>query len=439
MRTEPTVDPLATADRLESWKEVAAYLHRSERTVRRWERSEGLPVHRLQHDKRGSVYAYTHELDRWRESRGTLLSAESAEPAAPFEPARSWHRYATVAAAVVVVIFASTWWVVRQPAPAVDGPNPEAVRLVQRARFGDNAGRIQIETGIRTYRRAIEVDPDYALAWSGLATAHLANIWFSDVPVSDNVAQARDEAHEALRLDPSLGAPWRVLAFASHYADYDHAAAERSFRKAIELDPTDAVALTWFGDFHTDLLQFDEARQYYVRAQEVLPRWLSPLTFAANLHLFSGRPGMAIAEYERILEIEPSYGLANHFLGRAHLAAGHATEAVAQLRKSDQLLGGVPFTRADLGYALAAAGHRAEAERMLDDMMQRRSAGYYPAYPIAVIHLGLGRTEQAFDWMETAVDERNVGFYFPSVDPTFDPVRAHPRFRRILERLNVES
>lgn len=127
-----------------------------------------------------------------------------------------------------------------------------------------------------------------------------------------------------------------------------------------------------------------------------------------------------------------------HYLGLALLVAGQHEAALSRLQKSDNLLGQVPFSRGDLGYGLAVSGRGSEAEPMLKDMMRRQSEGYYPAFPLALIHLGLDRTEAALEWLEKAVDERHVGFYLPSVGPFYDALRDQPRFRRVLQRINVE-
>ena len=167
------------------------YLNRSERTVRRWEAREELPVHRLQHDKRGSVYAYARELDAWRTSR--RLTADGAEDR-PASRHTSRRLVVGLASLTVLVVTAAAWsW----PSGAADPrgtSNDEAWRVFQRARFGLNAGRVQIETGIRYYQQAIELDPKFARAWAGLATAHVALTWFGERPLTDTMAQARREA-----------------------------------------------------------------------------------------------------------------------------------------------------------------------------------------------------------------------------------------------------
>jgi tetratricopeptide (TPR) repeat protein len=438
VQPERKVEPLATPDRLDSWKEIAAYLNRSERTVRRWEDNEELPVHRLQHDKRGSVYAYTRELDAWRVSRRVVVEATADEP-----PSRRIRPVWWVTGVLAVVIVAI---VVGMRARAANAEfaergttNDKAWQAYQRARFGDNAGRVQIETGIRYYGQAVELDPKFARAWGGLATAHMALTWFAEHPPSETMAQARRYAEQARQLDPSLSSPWRVLGFVSHYLDWNQQEAEKNFRRAIELSPRDAAAQSWYGDFLVDMRRFDEARESYKRSQDASPRWLEPAIFAANTYTFTGQPMLAILKQRQTLESEPNYGLGLHFLGRAYLAGRDWPMALEHLRKSNEIIGSVPFTLGDLGYALGVSGQRDEALRMEQDLLRRREKGYYPAFPIAEIELGLGNTDSALDWLERAVGERHTGFYAPSVDPIYDSLRSVPRFRALMAQMHLPA
>jgi serine/threonine-protein kinase len=312
------------------------------------------------------------------------------------------------------------------------------MRAFKQGAFAGNAGRVQIASGIRYYQEAIRLDPLFADAWNALAYAHIAQTFFGELPARTTLEQARREAERARQLDPSAVTPRVALAAVSHFLDWDHGVAERQFAESIARQPTLAVAHSWFAEFLIDLRRFDEAALAARRAHEAEPRWLEPIVVAGNIHLFSGHVDFAIAEYERALAIEPTFGLANHFLGRAYLARGDYESAVRQLRKSNDLLGEVPFSIGDLGYALAVSGARAEAERMLADITAKRSKGVYPALPIAAISLGLGDHDAALAWIERAADERQVGYYMPSVDPIYDPVRADPRFQALLRRMQLD-
>jgi len=137
--------------------------------------------------------------------------------------------------------------------------------------------------------------------------------------------------------------------------------------------------------------------------------------------------------------LEPGHGLTNHFLGRAYLAQGQPAKAIEQLRRSNELLGQVPFSMGDLGFAVASGRQRTEAQQMLAGMKRKREAGYYPAFAIAEIELGLGNVEAAIDWMERAAEERNLGYYMPSADPIYNSIHAHPRFLALMQRMHLGS
>jgi tetratricopeptide (TPR) repeat protein len=264
----------------------------------------------------------------------------------------------------------------------------------------------------------------------------MAITWFGERPLLETMSEARRIAEEARRIDPSLGRPWSVLAWVSHYVDWDHKAAEAQFRRGIELSP-DAAALSWYGDFLTDMRRFDEARRSYARAQAASPRWLEPPIFAANIYTITGEPALAIVEQRRMLETEPNYGLGNLFLGRSYLVSGDWPKAIEYLRKANEIIGSVPMTLGDLGFALASGGNRDEAGRLLQELKSRRDRAYYPAFAIAEIELGLGNTDAALDWFERAVDEHHTGFYAASVDPVWNAIRTTPRFRALLARMNL--
>jgi Tfp pilus assembly protein PilF len=424
----------SAGSRLESWKEIAAYLSRAERTVRRWEAEEGLPVRRLHHAKRGSVYAFTAELDRWRESR-QLPDDETERLKGSRTIGVRWLAIATTALFVGGLAF---WAVASQPVPPpAHTPNPEAVRALQRGRFGSDAGRIQVSTGIRYAREAVRIDPEYATAWAALAIGHVAQTWFDERPAIETMGEARKEAERAQGLGAARGGPQMVLGWVRHYLDWDHDAAEQHFREAIRRNADNAVAHSWYGDFLMSNGRFDEAARAYKASQDADPRWLEPIVLGANLSAIRGHFDVAEAEFRRALDVGPTNGLANHFYGRLLLLRGESAKAVAQLRRSDELLGQVPFSTADLGYALALDGQRRQAESLLVTLKARRDAGYYPAFAIAIVELGLGRTDAALDWLERAADERHLGFYMPSVDPVYDRVRAHPRFKALLERIRL--
>jgi tetratricopeptide (TPR) repeat protein len=346
---------------------------------------------------------------------------------------RRWQLIATAAVAVVLV---AALGVRLYPRRVVSPVAQEAARIVQSADF-ENPSRAQVGESIKRYEEAIRITPTYAAAWAGLGTAHIALTYFGDVPGRQTLTEAKRAAQQALRLDPSQSAAWRTLAWASHYLDWDHPTAEQQFLKAIALDPQEPRALEWYTGFLMDLGRFDEAQIYTRRAQDAAPRWLMPIATNGYLNYLTGHSDLAITQYERALRWDPNFGVAVQQLGRVYLAQGHYTLAIEQLRRSNQLMGDVPFAAADLGYALGKAGLRSEAQKMLSDLVGRREQGYYPAFALAEIELGLGNADAALEWLERACDEGNVGWNLPSADPIYEQVRTHPRFIRLLQRMRL--
>ena len=564
-------------DRLESWKAIAGYLRRTERTARRWEQSEGLPVHRLSHHDRSSVYAFKSELDAWRTARSTdvpngeavaprdssrnlaliallvaILAAvggylwwrtpdapvagvptlavlpftiESVDPETahlgsaiarslvdqiarvpdlrvrPFassmrnyreeqEPAETGKRMGvdmvvtgqveargdnlTIKVAIVDVAansqvwgssFATTYgelgrleermaqalWTEasgnrhvpddRNPlfgAAGLLSANPQAVRHYLRA-VGPlgSPNRWPMQHSIGELHKAVELDPDFGAAHAALSAIYIAYALYGDLPASETYPLAKTHAKRAIELDPGSVYARRSLAAASHWYDFDHAAAEQQFHAAIAAAPDEAGTRNWYAEYLIDMRRFDEALVAARAAEERDPGWLVPQVNRGNVLLYSGRPEEAIPVYRQVLEIDPNYGIARHQLAHAYVVMGRHAEAVSEFERANQDIGSSPFSMASLAYGLARAGRRAEAEGMVRDFERRRQEGFYPAFTLAKAHVGLGNIEQALDWLELSVDEKLYGYYLPSVDQVWDPLRGHPRFRRVLERYGV--
>jgi serine/threonine protein kinase/Tfp pilus assembly protein PilF len=339
---------------------------------------------------------------------------------------------AAVAALVIVVAVVARLIPKRSALPV-----SQEARIVESANF-ESPSRAQVRESIKRYEEAIRINPTYAPAWAGLGTAQIALTYFGDVPGRDTLSEAKRAAQEALRLDSSQSSAWRTLGWVSHYLEWDHPTAEREFLRAIELDPQEPRALEWYTGLLMDLGRFDEALMYSRRAQNAAPRWLMPVATNGYIHYLNGHLDLAIAQYQRALEWDPNFGVAVQQLARVYMAQGRYDLAIEQLKRSNQLMGDVPFAAADLGYALGVAGHRSEAQKMLSDLVARRERGYYPAFALGEIELGLGHTEAALQWLERACDEGNVGWNLPSSDPFYNQVRTNPRFLRLLQRMHLQ-
>jgi tetratricopeptide (TPR) repeat protein len=228
-----------------------------------------------------------------------------------------------------------------------------------------------------------------------------------------------------------------ALAGVNHWHDFDHARAEEQFRIAMRDSPEHAGVRNWHADFLMEMLRFDEAFEANREAGVRAPDWLEVDTVRGNIFLYMGRPSEAVPYYLKALQLEPNHGLTRFFLGQAYLALDRQGDAVAELRRAGQAMGDPPFARAGLANALAQAGRRADAEEMLAEFERLRAGGYYPAFALAMVHVGLGNHAEALDWLDRAFDERLMGYYLPSVGQLWDPLRTDPRFQDLLRRLGL--
>jgi tetratricopeptide (TPR) repeat protein/TolB-like protein len=330
-----------------------------------------------------------------------------------------------------------------EPLPAFDTPgrlsrNPEAVRHFLRATGPlGSPRRLPIQHSIDELHKAVELDPNFAAAHSVLAATYIAYALYGDLPASETYPLAKTHALKAIALDPDSAFARRSLAAATHWYDYDHVTAEQQFHAAIAAAPNEVGTRNWYAEYLIDMRRFDEALVAARAAEERDPGWLVPQVTRGNVLLYSGHPEQAIPVYRQALAIDAAYGIARHQLAHAYVVMGRYAEALPEFERANEDIGSTPFSLASLAYGLARAGRRAEAEKMILDFERRREDGFYPAFTLAKAHVGLGNVEEALDWLELSVDEKLYGYYLPSVDQVWDPLRGHPRFQRVLERYGV--
>ena len=316
--------------------------------------------------------------------------------------------------------------------------NPEAYQLYLKGRFSWNKRTtVSLKQAAEFFKQAIEKDPNYALAYAGLAETYVLFSQYDVATSKDSMPQAKAAALRALELDDSLAAPHAALEPYYTYYEYDRVAGEKEIRRAIELDPNYATAHQWLGgDVLYPTKRFDEALASLKRAEELDP--LSPIigTNLGDVLLYARRYDEAIAQYKRVLSLDPNFGYAFWGLGLAYWQKGMKPEAIAEMRKYIELSGS-SLGKGDLGFFLAKFGQRDEAIRLLGELKQASSRRYVRGSSIALIHLGLGEKEEALDWLEKEIDERGASPGSYAVMPELDELRAEPRFKAMLKRLNL--
>jgi TolB-like protein/DNA-binding winged helix-turn-helix (wHTH) protein/Tfp pilus assembly protein PilF len=316
--------------------------------------------------------------------------------------------------------------------------NPEAYESYLKGRyFWNKRTADSLKAALAYFNQAIEQDPKFAQAYSGLADTYaLLGDWqYAAMKPKEAFPKAKAAAIKALELDSTLGEAHNSLAFVLDAFDWNLDAAGKEFRRAIELKPGYATAHHWYA-WHLSLLgRFDEAITEMRNAENLDPLSLIINADLAELLVIAHSYGESMRQSRKTIEMDPNFALAHNQLAEAYLQEHMYAEAVAELQKALKLSGDSPTCIANLARAYVASGKRAEAAKLLDDLKKRSSSGYSDVSEIAMIYASLGDTDQAMNWLEKSYEE---GFN-PSVllRPGFDPLRSDPRFQNLLRRIGL--
>ena len=320
--------------------------------------------------------------------------------------------------------------------------NAEAYQLFLRGRFFWNQGTEEgAKKSIEYFQQAIEKDPNYALAYSGLADAYDLAAGFSWLPPREAIPKAKAAALKAMEIDDNVAEAHAALGFSSFSYDWDWAAAERHFQRALALNPSGRAwcpcETLGYSMYLGALGRTDEAVGAVNRALEFDPFNLV-INFAMAKSLYMGRRyDESIQQGRKMLEMEPRFPLAHWQLGVAYAEKGMYREAVSELEQDKALTHGHPVPLSYLGNILARSGERSRALQALEEMKAVSTQKYATALGFARIYAGLGDKEQAFAWLEKAYEERSSGLYLLNVDPIWDSLRSDPRFNDLLRRIGL--
>lgn len=295
----------------------------------------------------------------------------------------------------------------------------------------------EIQKSIDCFNQALELDPNYALAYGGLAEAYASLPITSDVPPREAAPKAKTAAQRAIEIDEQLSHPHAYLAFIHFWFDWDWAAAEKEARRAIECEPHSAFAHLAVAHLFSDLGRHEEALAEQARARQLEPLSLLINALEGQFFYYAGRDEEATACLLRTLELESHFWIAHLTLGKVHLRQGKYADAIACFQRARQFSGDNSETISMIAYAMAQSGDQAGARAVLNELKAR--ARYVPPHNIAMIYNGLGEMEEALEWLEEAYEDRDVRLSFLRVDPKWDSLRGHRRFERILRRIGLPS
>ena len=296
----------------------------------------------------------------------------------------------------------------------------------------------RLRKGIEYFQQAIEKDPSYALAYSGLADCYSILGLYSILPPKEALAKAKAAAVAAVAFDEELAEGHASLGFIKTYLDWDWAGGEKELQRALELNPGYWVAHYWYALILTSSGRFEAAEQQIRYGMELEP--LSPVVMhgAAWNSLSAGRYGQAIERCLKGLENDPDHFLLRFWLGLAHQMEKSYSEAIRELGIAvDLCRRDVSWVVGALGSAHAAAGNRAEAMQILQELLDRAERGTIDFMAVAVIYVNLGDVENALTALEKACDARGMLGVLLQGDPRFISLHGEPRFQNVLKRMNL--
>jgi TolB-like protein/Tfp pilus assembly protein PilF len=315
--------------------------------------------------------------------------------------------------------------------------NAEAYQLYLKGKFYWNKRTGQsLKQAADFYQQAIEKDPNYALAYSGLAETYVLFSSYDVAPATDSMPQAKAAALRALAIDDSLAEAHTALGFYLSYYEWDRAGAEKEYRRAIELKPNYATAYHWLGADLSNVKRFDDSLVELRHAEELDPLSSIIGTNLGDTLVFARRYDEAIAQYKSTLVRNPNFPYAHLALSRAYGAKGMYPEAIAEARTSIELNSG-PAAKGFLGLWLAKSGKRDETVKLLGELKQESTRNYVQGITLALIYIALADKEEALNHLEKHMSSRAETASSYGVDPELDVLRSEPRFKEMLKQMNL--
>jgi DNA-binding winged helix-turn-helix (wHTH) protein/tetratricopeptide (TPR) repeat protein len=316
--------------------------------------------------------------------------------------------------------------------------DPEALQAYIKGRYFWNKRTAQnLRKGIEYAYQAIEIDPAYAPAYVGLADCYNLLAGHGGLPPLETFPKAKAAALRALEIDETLSEAYSSLGFVHYRFDWNWSAAEENFRRSIELKPNYPTAHHWYGESLLAQGRFEESIAEMKRALELDPLSLPINTDLAQSFFFSRRYDLCEEQMRKTLEMDQNFVRACIIAGMSAEQRGLYQEAVLMFRKAAELSDNNPLALSGLGHALAAAGNVLEARQVLNQLLRLSERQYVSHYNLAVIYLGLGEKDLAYELLEKAIEHRDVWLVWLKVNPKFDSMRREARFAELLRRVGL--
>lgn len=315
--------------------------------------------------------------------------------------------------------------------------DPEAYQAYLKGRYlWNRRTAVNINSALEQFRIATERDPNYALAFVGLADCYLVLNEYAGVPTQESLPKAKAHAERALALDNGLGEAHATLGLIAQYS-WDWTESEKQFKRAIEINPNYATAYHWYSIRLRQMGRYDESVPIIMRAQELDPvSSVIAVNVARTYHLLDKDQG-AVEVLRKLVESDPAFPSAHQYLALIYLDDGRYAEAVASAEKAVELANRNGISLGDLGFVYGSAGKKDQARAVLVELESKYARRQADGTNLATVYVALGEKDKAFEWLEKAFSERssqmpNIGWI-----AQFTSLRDDPGFRNLLRRMNL--
>ena len=445
--------------RLDSWKEIAAFFERDERTVRRWEVERGLPIHRVPGTSRGSVFAFASELEAW-------LRRPQPEPAGQSEPIPTpspipiaaqaqgdrsstrvlpWVIAALLSFSVFAAVYSyrqTTHFHARAAGSSSTGrvPSPEAQDLYLKGRFAWNQRTPEsLNQAVDLFTQAIVHDPNYADAYIGLADCYNLLREFSVMPPTEAYPRALAAARKAVELDPTSSAAHTSLAFALFWGNVDAAAGEREFKRALVLDPNNSRAHHWYATFLVQIRRYPEALAEIERARRLDPHSAAIMADKGLILFKSGKTRESVALLKQLEAADPSFSETHRYLAFADFSMGDYPSYFAEQEAGDRLVHDQDgeFVLQEQRKGFGTGGVRGLEEGTLHAHQKLYDKGRATDFILAADYAMLNQKAEALRHLELAYEKRDPGMTSMLDYNEFNNIREEPAFRQIATQVGL--
>jgi len=297
----------------------------------------------------------------------------------------------------------------------------------------------ELQKGIEYFNAALKIDPDFALAYTGLAIVYFNFGNGAFLPAIETYPKAKSFIQRALEIDPTLVEAQAKLADLQYRFDWDWQAAENSFNKILEKRPPSPLPHQYYSMFLSALGNHERALAASRQAQFLDPLHVQSQNAEGITLYFARRYSEALKQFNKTMTMDPNSALPYPWLALTYIEKGMVEEAVAVAEKYVRLTAGGGMAVAVRGYIYARAGRTTKAQKTAEQLVRYSKQRYVPASVIALIYAGLDETDLAMEWLEKAYEQRDPQLFRIKVMPAFDPLRSQPRFTAILKKMGLED